>query len=116
MQNKVQNGKTIEYSPTSTAVSAGQMVLIGTLAAVAVTDIAVGDIGACETEGVFELPKASGAITQGAQLYWDADGDPAGGEAGSGCLVTSATDNLYAGIAWASAQAGDALIPLKLNA
>lgn len=115
MQNKVQNGKTIEYVPSGSAVAAGQFILIGILAAIAVTDIAVGDTGACEVEGVFKVPKVTGAITQGEQLYWDADGDPVGGEAGSGALTTTSTDNTAVGKAWADAASGDATVQIKIN-
>ncbi len=115
MQNKVQNGKTITYAPSGGNVSTGQFLLIGALAAVALTDIADGETGACQTEGVFELPKATGAINQGAQLYWDADGDPVGGVAGSGALTTTPTDNTPVGKAWADAASGDAKVKIKIN-
>jgi len=113
--NCVEKGKTIDYT-AGADIASGQFVMVGALAAVAITAIASGATGALDTSQVFDLPKGAEAITQGAKLYWDADGDPVGGVAGSGCLTTTATDNDYAGIAWAAADAGAALVPLKLNA
>ena len=117
MQKKVQPGKTIEYTAGS-AVAAGDPVLIGVVFAVAVANIAASEMGACEVEGVFSLPKATGAITQGDQLYWDADGDPVGGTAGTGALTTSDDSgaNSPVGKAWDAAASDDETVNIKINA
>ena len=56
--------------------------------------------------GVFSVPKASGAITQGALLYWDDTAEN---------LTTTASGNTLVGVAAAAAASGDATVPLLLN-
>ncbi|MEL6613939.1 MAG: capsid cement protein, partial [Bacteroidota bacterium] len=43
------------------------------------------------------MPNAAVASTQHAKAYWDADGDPVGGTAGSGAVTNVATDNVFIG-------------------
>jgi len=52
--------------------------------------------------GIYGLVKDASEITDGASLYWDADGNPYGGTAGSGCLTTTATDNTFVGFGMAA--------------
>lgn len=52
-------------------ITSGQAVAVGSLLAVAITDIANGAQGAAAIEGVYHLPCASAAITAGARLTWD---------------------------------------------
>ena len=84
----IQDGKSIDYTPQA-AVTAGDVVVIGDLVAVAKIDIAAGQLGALALEGVFEVPKeaaaADKAIAAGTKVYWNATdeqvetsaGDPA---------------------------------------
>ncbi|MBU1247413.1 MAG: DUF2190 family protein [Proteobacteria bacterium] len=117
MKNLIQRGKQMTWTnSTGSDVSSGQVVVVGGVVCVASTDIADGETGELATEEVYDLSKATGAITQGASLYWDADGDPVGGTAGSGALTTTSTDNTYAGKAWAAAASGDLLVNIKINA
>jgi len=67
-------GCKIDYTPDA-AVSAGDVVVQGDLVAIATRDIDASKLGALATEGVFEIPKASGAgtaIASGKRVYWDA--------------------------------------------
>lgn len=48
------------------------MVNLATRIGVAGDDIAAGETGAVHVVGVFEMPKATGAVTVGQALYWDA--------------------------------------------
>jgi predicted RecA/RadA family phage recombinase len=64
--NYVQEGKTLNYT-AGADITSGQFVLIGTIGGVAKTDIVSGKTGAVHVCGVFSLPKASGAVTQGAK-------------------------------------------------
>lgn len=68
-----QPGRILDWTNgTGGDVSAGDVIIIGVLAAVALVDIADGEEGAVAIEGVFELPKAAGtAWTAGATLDWD---------------------------------------------
>ena len=73
MQNKVSEGKTLLWTNgTGSDVVSGQCVVVGTLLAVAAVDIADGETGTVELEGVFDLPKVDAAeIAVGETLTWD---------------------------------------------
>ena len=99
------DGDLIDYTPSS-AVAAGDVVLVGDTVTVAPRPIAAGKLGAVAVEGVFKLPKASGAISQGVIVYWDAT---------AGNITTTATNNKRAGKAAAAAASGDAVVAVLLN-
>jgi predicted RecA/RadA family phage recombinase len=102
----VQAGENIDYTPVS-AVAAGQVVVQGSMIGVAKTPIAAGALGALAVKGVFDVVKANEQQALGAALYWDADGDPYGGTAGTGCATTTAGGNTFIGFAQAAAGATD---------
>ena len=84
MATKYQEGSTIDHTPGS-ALTAGDVVVIGERIGVAVNDIAAGAKGALAIEGVFAFPKASsGAINDGTLLYWDVADQEATTDADSG--------------------------------
>ncbi len=98
----VERGETIDYTPGS-AVAVGQVVVQGDFVGVAKQPIAAGAAGALAVVGTFDVVKAAVAVTVGAAVYWDADGNPVGGTAGSGAATTSATGNKLMGFAIAAA-------------
>ncbi len=104
--NYVQEGKALNYTPSGADIASGDLVIIGTIAGVARTDIADGKTGAVHICGVFSLPKASGAVTQGAKLYWSS---------ANSNVTTTASGNTLIGVAAAAAASGDASIPVLLN-
>lgn len=71
MRNFVQPGDTITLLAPRTLATPGLGVLVGVIFAVATEPAASGAAVECVFEGIFDLPKASGAWTQGAVLYWD---------------------------------------------
>ena len=98
--------------------SSGDVVVVESRVGVVLDDVASGDDGV----GIFgtdplgvDMPKATGAIAKHARVYWDEDGDPVGGVAGSGAVTTTATANLYLGRAAEGAAAGDALAVVELT-
>ncbi len=105
MKNAVNTGLTMGYT-ASANISSGAPVLVGAVLGVAITDIASGDTGDLEMEGVYTLPKGAVVITQGAQLYWDAD---------NSVVTTTATDNTACGKAYAAAASGDSTVDIKIN-
>jgi len=110
----VQEGRTIDYTPGAD-VTGGDVVVQNNMIGVASRDIAANALGALAVEGVVRLPKAAAtAINAGVQTYWDADGDPNGGEAGSGCATTTSTGNVYAGLAVKDAASDDTTVDVKL--
>lgn len=106
--NYLQPGEVIDYTPSGSPVSSGDVVVIGTRIGVALTDIAVGEPGSVQTEGVFRLPKTAGvgeAIAQGVDVYWD------------GAVITAsdgAGANTPAGYVFAAAGDNDATVAVKL--
>jgi len=108
-------GNTIDYTPASD-VEAGQVVVVGNLVGVASRPIASGELGAIAVRGVFDVVKANVAISAGDAVYWDADGDPVGGEAGSGAATNVSTDNTFMGYAVADAAAADGTVRVTLAA
>jgi predicted RecA/RadA family phage recombinase len=100
----VQDGNNVDYTPLA-AVAAGDVVVQGAMVGVAKTPIGAGLLGALATGGTFDIAKAAIAIDAGAGVYWDADGDPVGGTAGSGAATTTSAGNTFLG--WAVTAAAD---------
>jgi predicted RecA/RadA family phage recombinase len=68
MKNFIQEGETLDYTAPSNVVS-GQLVQLGSLHGVAVADITSGEVGAVKLEGVYSLPKLTGASADACTLY-----------------------------------------------
>jgi len=72
MNNTVQSGRVIPFTAGAEVVS-GQVVRIGQLLGVATAAVASGAQGLAVIDGVFTVPKVSGAvIAAGESLTWDA--------------------------------------------
>lgn len=109
------DGDAIDYTPSG-AKSAGDVVVISTrLVGVVVTDLIASQKGALQIEGIFKVAKVTGAISQGAPVYWDADANPVSGTAGSGAATATATNNAYMGVCTESALSGDTTVKVKLR-
>src|SRR5687768_9773246 len=69
----VQAGGVINYANAGAAIAAGDVVVMGHIIGVALTDIgATTGVGAVAIEGVFTVPKVSAAVfVQGEKLIWD---------------------------------------------
>ncbi|MBL0318152.1 MAG: DUF2190 family protein [Alphaproteobacteria bacterium] len=104
-KNFVQEGKALNYTAGADILS-GDFVLIGTIGGIAKTAIANGKVGAVHITGIFNVAKATGAITQGAKLYWDNTNK---------VLTTTASGNTIVGVAAAAALSGDATVAILLN-
>lgn len=73
----VQNGDRVDYTPSS-AVDAGDVLVIGSTVAVATEAIAADALGSVAISGVVRFPKATGSgaeIAGGTKVYWDASGE-----------------------------------------
>lgn len=72
MKNTQQAGKVIPFTAAANVVS-GQVVRIGNILGVATAAVANGAQGLASIDGVFTVPKVSGAvIAAGESLTWDA--------------------------------------------
>jgi len=94
-----QTGDSVDHVPSGN-MTAGDVAILGTnLVGIAKSDIPADTLGALSIVGMYEGPKVTGAISAWAALYWDEDGDPLGGTAGSGALTTNSALGPFAG--WA---------------
>lgn len=100
-------GDIIDYTPSS-AVSAGDVAVVGEIVGVATEDIAADELGSLTIEGVFALPKAvlsTSAITAGTRLYWDASAEQ---------VTETASTHQVAGYATKAATATATTVEVKL--
>jgi predicted RecA/RadA family phage recombinase len=110
MKNLVADGKVLKYKVTAATVNSGDVLIIGKMVGIAVTDGAAGDTIAVAIDGVFSLPKGSGTLAQGVQAYVNvAEGT------GAITIVGTATGNTFAGYVWADAASSDATVDVKLS-
>lgn len=94
----------LDHTPGS-ELPAGSVVLIGTgLVTITTTRIAANKKGATCTRGLFKVPKDNSDISDGDKAYWDADGNPVGGTAGSGAFSSDSSKGPFAG--WFLGDAG----------
>jgi predicted RecA/RadA family phage recombinase len=105
MKNYVQQADLIPVTAPRTLTS-GAGALVGTLFGAATAAAASGASVVIQTTGVVDLPKATGAVTQGAAVYWDNTAFN---------VTTTATNNKLIGAAIAAAASGDALVRVRLN-
>lgn len=105
MASYVQGDCLIDYTPSS-AVAAGDVVVLNDLVTVAPRPIAANALGAVAIEGVHSMPKASGAIGQGAIVY---------GDATNSNITTTSSGNKRAGKAAAAAASADTTVQVLLN-
>jgi predicted RecA/RadA family phage recombinase len=110
----VQDDETIDYSPSS-EVAVGDVVVQGNFVGVARKPIPAATLGSLAVEGVFDVVKAAVAFTGGAAVYWDEDGNPVGGTAGTGAATTAASGNKFMGftVVAASETAGTVRVSLR---
>jgi len=114
MKNYVQEGERITYTNGSgSTISAGAVVVIGNMLAVACGDITAGASGECATCGVYTVPKVSGAvIAQGESLTWDVSAGAFDDNA-----ATPATGDITgaAALAWEAKGAGTTTIKVRFT-
>lgn len=112
MAKYIQRGETIDYTAAAD-LDLGDVVDLGGCVGIAAVPMESGELGTLALTGVWEMDKASGAITVGAKVYLD----------GSGDVTTSATrgespsvtNNTPAGIAVTAAQSADTTVWVKIG-
>jgi predicted RecA/RadA family phage recombinase len=111
MQSKIiQPLDNVAYTPAS-AKEAGDLVQEGCLFGPVATELAANEAGSQHFLGVVSFPKVDSlAMSRGSRLYWDADGNPVSGTAGSGAMTTDATKGVCRAIAVKAAASGDATV------
>lgn len=108
MKNCIQEGESLNLIAPY-AVSSGGGAIVGSIFGVASTDLASGDEGAFQLEGVYSLAKSTAASSggsQGAKAYFIT----------STKLVTAvSTSNTLIGVFTATCADGDATANVRLN-
>jgi predicted RecA/RadA family phage recombinase len=104
MENYICEGERMQVILTAPAMS-GDVLVIGSKVCVAMTSGGVGDVIIVMNEGVFEISKATGAITQGQKLYYNVS---------QSTITTAASGNVFAGYAYKDALSGDATAQVLL--
>lgn len=103
----------IDYTPAAATYS-GDVVVIGNTPLISPCDIAASVKGALATEGVWKVPKITGAISVGDPIYWNSTADPVTGTAGTGAAQVSPTGGKFMGFAALAAASGDTYVQVLL--
>lgn len=109
----VQETDAVDYIPSADT-PAGAPALRGSLFGITKRSILANQLGATATRGVYDGVKKALAFTDGQALYWDADGDPVGGTAGTGALTNVAADGIFCGFAIGAVGSGVAVARFML--
>lgn len=104
-KNYVEEGDIITVTAGGT-VSSGDGVLIGSIFGVAQGNASSGTDFELAVEGVHDLPKAAGALTQGELVYWDNTAKN---------VTATATSNTKIGVATQAVTSGGATARVRLN-
>jgi predicted RecA/RadA family phage recombinase len=108
MATFIQDGKTIDYTPSG-AVAAGDVIVLVDLIGVALQPIAANVKGALAVSGVFSFAKATtstSALPAGTKVYWDDSSD----------IATATSDgNKYLGKVVKAALATDATVEVLME-
>lgn len=99
MKNFICTGERIDIVAPVGGLVAGQPYVIGAKVVVIVSGGLAGELVSAATEGVFEIPKAVGAVAIGAAIYWD---DTAK------VITTVVPGNIKIGFAYKASLSGDA--------
>lgn len=110
MKNYLQEGDSIAFTAAAATVS-GQVVKLGNILGVSTGDVANGATGQAALEGVFTVPKVSGAvIAAGESLTWDVSA-----AAFDDNLATPASGDVTGAAAFAFEAAGNGATTLKVR-
>ena len=105
MQNFVQAGEQLKFTAAADYIG-GSGAVIGNLFGVVTTDVKSGETGVFRIRGLVRLPKATGAITQMATVYWDNTAKN---------VTTSASGTRKIGVAAYAQASGDATVEVALD-
>jgi len=116
MNNKLQPGHVLPFVAAA-ALSAGDPVVIGNIIGVVQNDVAIGETGQAHVNGVFRLPKVSGAvIAQGQSLVFDISANSGIGAFDDNAATPAAGDiSGAAAFAWEAAGDGATTLLVKLT-
>ncbi len=108
------SGSAIDYTP-GTAVTAGTVVVQGSVVGITTEDIEANKPGSLALEGVFKVPKITGSLGVGTLAYWDPTGNPVSGDAGSGAATGTAGALKQMGYVAEAALSADKVVKVVLS-
>ncbi len=117
-----QRGESLDYvNETEEMIEAGEVVAFGERVGVAATDIAPGEKGAIDVEGVYEVPKGDDAIEAGSEYNSTVKDQLEKMEvlaipSANGTVNGTVRDCIRAGYATQDAEAGAGTVYVKINA
>lgn len=106
MKNFVQPGNVVTFTGLSGGHLSGDLVIIGLMFGISAYNVAEGAEGELALGGVYSLPKATGALTEGAAVYWDNTNKN---------VTTTASANTKIGVAVKAAVSGATEAIIRLN-
>lgn len=103
-----QRGEALDYVNAGTEkIEANTVIVLGSRIGVAGMEISPGELGTLHVTGVYSMPKDSGEISAGADVYYsETDGE----------ITTTSDGNVKAGFACEAASASDTTVLVKINA
>jgi predicted RecA/RadA family phage recombinase len=105
-----QGGNTIDYTPAA-AKSAGDVFVDNGKVLIFTHAVDASALAAPYIDGVFDIVKDSSNLSSAfTAVYWDDNGDPYGGTAGTGCLTSTSSGNTFVGYCIETAGATDGLV------
>jgi len=111
---RYQEGDVIDYLATADIV-AGQVIVIGTIPAIAPVAIPDTVNGVLAITGIWKVPQKAEIITAGDAVYWDASGNPCGGTASTGAATAASASVYLMGVATATTTAADTYVYVSLS-
>ena len=107
MKNFIQDGNVLTVTAPTGGVSSGDGIIVGALFGICAYDAAQTEEVEIAVVGVFELPKASGQINEGAQVWW---------ETSPGNVVNATQAGAFPiGVAVRAAGTNDATVRVRLS-
>ena len=94
MARYIHEGRLWDYTPSGADVTAGDVVVLGSpgVVGVAPNNIADGELGALQVQGVCEFPKDTGTLTAGDCVKWDGTNMVAATAGANHGIVSDTTD------------------------
>jgi len=106
MKNFVQPGNVVTFLGQTGGHLGGDLVVIGSIFGVCAYNTAEGAEGELALGGVYTLPKATGAITAWAKVYWDAAAKK---------VTTTVGSNTLIGVAMLAEISAATVVTVRLN-
>jgi len=106
MKNFVQPGNVVTFIGPAGGALSGDLTIVGAIFGISAYNVDEGAEGELALGGVYTLPKATGAITAFAKVYWDATAKK---------VTATATSNTLIGVAMLAELSASTEVTVRLN-